>query len=113
MSEAVGRRRWARVPTHRRVLRDRVLRQRTAPVRTASPIWWAMPARRATRAGRFRFKLTTNRLLLDEAFLKFAVRNDVLIAMSFDGIREAHDLHRRLPNGGPTFDVLLERLQFC
>jgi uncharacterized protein len=50
-------------------------------------------------------------LLLDEAFLRFAVRNDVLIAMSFDGIREAHDLHRRLPNGGPTFDVLLERLR--
>jgi uncharacterized protein len=49
--------------------------------------------------------------LLDDAFLDFAIRNDVLIAMSFDGVREAHDRHRLLASGGPTFDILSERLR--
>jgi len=60
--------------------------------------------------GRFHFKLTTNGLLLDDEFLDFALRNDVLIAMSFDGVAEAHDAHRRFPDGSPTFDALLPRL---
>ena len=57
--------------------------------------------------GRFHFKLTTNGLLLDEAFLDFTLRNDVLVAMSFDGVRESHDRHRRLTDGTGTFDRLL------
>jgi len=64
-----------------------------------------------TQAGRFHFKMTTNGLLLDEGFLEYAVRNDVLIAMSFDGVRAAHDRCRRLANGGASFDILLERLR--
>lgn len=63
------------------------------------------------QAGRFHFKITTNGLLLDEAFLEFSLRHDILIAMSFDGVREAHDRHRRLRNGSPTFDVLCEKLR--
>jgi uncharacterized protein len=63
------------------------------------------------RAGRFHFKITTNGLLMDEEFLGFAVRNDVLVAMSFDGVREAHDRHRRLRNGEGSFDVLVDRLR--
>jgi uncharacterized protein len=61
--------------------------------------------------GRFHFKVTTNGALLDERFLEFAIRNGVLVAMSFDGVREAHDRHRRFPDGSPSFDVLLERLK--
>ncbi len=64
-----------------------------------------------SRAGRFHFKITTNGLLLDDSFLEFAIRSDVLIAMSFDGVREAHDQHRRLAGGGPSFDILLRRLR--
>ncbi|MBN1514538.1 MAG: radical SAM protein [Phycisphaerae bacterium] len=63
------------------------------------------------QAGRFHFKITTNGLLLDDAFLEFAVRNDVLIAMSFDGVADAHDRHRRLAGDRPSFDVLLPRLK--
>jgi len=63
------------------------------------------------RAGRFHFKLTTNGLLLDDEFLEFAVRNDILVAMSFDGIREAHDRHRRLRSGKGSFNILLDRLR--
>lgn len=63
------------------------------------------------QAGRFHFKMTTNGLLLDEQFLEFSIRNDVLVAMSFDGIAEAHDRHRRLPDGTGTFDLLLPKLK--
>ncbi|MHC4248005.1 MAG: radical SAM protein [Planctomycetota bacterium] len=61
--------------------------------------------------GRFHFKMTTNGLLLDEAFLDWTVREGVLVAMSFDGVREAHDAHRRLPGGAPSFDLLVARLK--
>jgi uncharacterized protein len=49
------------------------------------------------RAGRFHFKLTTNGVLLDDAFLEFALREDVFIALSVDGTPAAHDRHRRFP----------------
>jgi uncharacterized protein len=61
--------------------------------------------------GRFHFKLTTNGLLLDDEFLQFALDEDILIAMSLDGVREAHDRHRRLPDGSPSFDRLLPKLR--
>ncbi len=61
--------------------------------------------------GRFHFKMTTNGLLLDEEFLEFAVASDLLIAMSLDGVREAHDRHRRMPDGSPSFDRLLPKLR--
>ena len=60
---------------------------------------------------RFHFKLTTNGLLLEEPFLDFALENDVLVAMSFDGIAAAHDRHRRMPDGSGTFDRLLTKLR--
>lgn len=63
------------------------------------------------RAGQFHFKITTNGLLLDDEFLDFSVRENVLVAMSFDGVRAAHDRHRCLPDGGPTYDVLLAKLR--
>ena len=61
--------------------------------------------------GRFHFKVTTNGAKLDSEFLEFAIRNNVFVAMSFDGVREAHDSHRRSADGGPTFDHLLPRLE--
>lgn len=63
------------------------------------------------RASRFHFKITTNGLLLDENFLEFALRNDILIAMSVDGVQAAHDRHRRFPDGSPTFDIVQRRLK--
>ena len=58
----------------------------------------------------FHFKLTTNGVSLDRSFLDYAAANDVLVAMSFDGVREAHDAHRRLPDGSPSFEPLLARV---
>jgi uncharacterized protein len=63
------------------------------------------------RAGRFHFKVTTNGMLVDEAFLEFAVREDLFVAMSFDGTQAAHDAHRRTAGGAGSFGVLLPRLR--
>ncbi|MBU0717560.1 MAG: radical SAM protein [Planctomycetes bacterium] len=63
------------------------------------------------QAGCFHFKITTNGVLLDDSFLEFSIRNDLLIAMSFDGVREAHDKHRHMADGRPSFDLLVERLR--
>jgi uncharacterized protein len=61
--------------------------------------------------GRFHFKVTTNGLLLTDGFLDFAARHDILVAMSCDGIRPAHDRHRRLATDRPSFDLILPRLR--
>lgn len=63
------------------------------------------------RAGRFHFKVTTNGTLLDAEFLEFAVREDVFVALSFDGTQPAHDAHRRTAAGTGTFELLLPRLR--
>ncbi len=63
------------------------------------------------RAGRFHFKITTNGLLCDDDFLDYSVRNDILIAMSFDGVAAAQDAHRRLPDGSGSYDRLIDRLR--
>ena len=48
---------------------------------------------------------------LTRTFLQFALEEDILIAMSFDGVRDAHDRYRRLPDGSPSFDRLLPKLR--
>ena len=63
------------------------------------------------RAGRFHFKVTTNGLLLDERFLEFSIRENLLVAMSFDGVASAHDAHRRLRSGAPSHELLLSKLR--
>ncbi len=63
------------------------------------------------RAGRFHFKVTTNGLLLDEEFLEFSIRENLLVAMSFDGTAAAHDAHRRLRSGEPSHELLLGKLR--
>lgn len=70
-------------------------------------------ARRLEQQGgpHFFFKLTTNGLLVDAEFIDFAVANDLLVAMSFDGVAAAHDSHRRLADGSRTFATLLPRLR--
>ena len=55
--------------------------------------------------------MTTNGLALDEEFLDLAVANDLMIAMSLDGVRRSHDRHRRLPDGRGSFGRLLPKLR--
>jgi len=42
----------------------------------------------------FHFKITTNGLLLDEAFLTDPLTGEIFVALSHDGIAAAHDAHR-------------------
>lgn len=56
------------------------------------------------------YKTTTNGILLDEDFLKFAKTNHIEIAISIDGVKEAHDRFRRFKNGEKTFDMLQPKI---
>jgi len=53
---------------------------------------------------RFFFKITTNGLLLDKDFIEFACQESVFVALSIDGLKEAHDAHRRDAQGQGTYD---------
>lgn len=59
-------------------------------------------AREAENGCHYFFKMTTNGLLLDDAFLSFAVRENMFIALSLDGTLSAHDTHRKDMSGGGT-----------
>jgi len=61
--------------------------------------------------GRFHYKVTTNGTLLDESFLDEADSWGLQVALSHDGVREAHDRFRLRPDGGGTFDALLPSLE--
>lgn len=76
-------------------------------------LWTVARARELTAAGAppFHFKLTTNGLLLDDELCDWAAAADVQVAVSIDGVRQAHDAHRRLPDGGPSFELVAERLR--
>lgn len=60
--------------------------------------------------GRFHYKTSTNGILLDEAFWAKAAPTRLHVALSHDGLREAHDAHRVLRDSHGTFAILEERL---
>jgi len=64
----------------------------------------AYATERAHETGRDRmfYKITTNGLLLDGDFFDYAKEHDIFIALSLDGIGEAHNAHRIAADGGPT-----------
>jgi uncharacterized protein len=64
-----------------------------------------------TEPGRFHYKATTNGVLLDETFLCQANSKKLHVAMSHDGVRQAHDRFRMTPDAGGTFDTLNPRLE--
>ncbi len=53
---------------------------------------------------RFHFKITTNGLLLDDAFLDYAEAHRIFIALSLDGTGQAHNAHRIDLAGVGTYD---------
>ncbi len=59
-----------------------------------------------TTAQKVFFKLTTNGLLLDDAFLDYAKREGILLSLSIDGTRTAHDKNRKASDGQGSFDRL-------
>ena len=61
--------------------------------------------------GRFHYKITTNGLLLEQDFIVKALRNNLHVALSHDGLKEMHDRFRKTPEGRGTFDMLLPKLE--
>jgi len=62
-----------------------------------------------TKSGFFHYKVTTNGILLDDDFLKYANEVNLQVAISIDGIEPAHNTFRRFPNGEKTFDILNQK----
>lgn len=60
--------------------------------------------------GMYHFKITTNGLLLDEEFMDYSFRENIFIALSHDGIREAHDSYRVDRKGEGTFNTLSDKM---
>lgn len=58
----------------------------------------------------FHYKITTNGLLLDDAFLTGPETGEIFVAMSVDGIRDAHDAHRVDAAGVGSFDRLSPKI---
>lgn len=58
---------------------------------------------------RFRFTLTTNGVLLDDAVMEFANREMSNVVLSIDGRREVHDRMRPSRNGKGSYDLILPR----
>ena len=59
----------------------------------------------------FHFKITTNGLLLDEEFLTDPETRDIFVALSHDGVREAHDANRIEAGGAGTVDRLQPKME--
>jgi uncharacterized protein len=58
----------------------------------------------------FYFKITTNGLLLDETFMGLSIKENIFIALSHDGIREAQDKYRLDLRGDGSFSRLSEKI---
>ena len=56
------------------------------------------------------YKITTNGLLLDKEFIDFSIRENIFIALSHDGIQQAHDCHRVDSAGQGTFSDLSPKI---
>jgi len=52
---------------------------------------------------RFTYRITTNGTLVDSDFIGRCKAEGIKLALSIDGIQEAHDKHRRFQNGSATF----------
>jgi uncharacterized protein len=58
----------------------------------------------------FYFKITTNGLLLDQDFMDISMKEDIFIALSHDGVKDAHNKHRLDTADIGTFDILDSRI---
>lgn len=74
--------------------------------------------RRLTQYGRekaqqlgktIKFTITTNGLLIDDAFIDFVNENQMQVVLSLDGRKSVHDGVRRLAGGGGTYDKILPK----
>jgi len=57
-----------------------------------------------------RFNMTTNGTLMTEEMARFLAEHGITYLLSIDGAKETHDAHRRLVEGGSSFDAVMPRL---
>ncbi|MCI5943200.1 MAG: thioether cross-link-forming SCIFF peptide maturase [Eubacterium sp.] len=57
----------------------------------------------------FRFTLTTNGILLDDAIMEFANQEMDNVVLSIDGRKEVHDHMRPTRNGKPSYDIIMPK----
>lgn len=65
---------------------------------------------RAPRGTWLSFRVVTNGTLLDDDTIGFLAEQGIHVALSLDGVREAHDRHRRAPDGSGSFARVAEAL---
>lgn len=56
------------------------------------------------------YAITTNGCLVDHEKMQFFKDNSIKLLLSIDGNRSTHDLHRKLPSGEPTFDLIFTKI---
>lgn len=67
--------------------------------------------KKASAAGKsITWSITTNGVLVDEEKMEFFQANGVPLLLSIDGDRKSQDAHRRLADGGPTFDKVYPKI---
>ncbi|MDR0916612.1 MAG: thioether cross-link-forming SCIFF peptide maturase [Oscillospiraceae bacterium] len=59
----------------------------------------------------FRFTLTTNGVLLDDAVTDFCNAEIANVVLSLDGRRETNDARRKTPDGGGSYDTIVPKFQ--
>lgn len=59
---------------------------------------------------RLAYSTTTNGTLFDDAALELCLEKQVVVQLSLDGVREAHDRHRKYKNGRGSFDRIVANL---
>jgi uncharacterized protein len=74
-------------------------------------IWAVIDRCEKKDPGRFHYKVTTNGTLIDEAFLDQAGSTNLHVALSHDGVQQAHDRYRVKSDGQGTFDQLIPKLE--
>jgi len=59
----------------------------------------------------FNFTLTTNGMLVDDEVIDFCNKEMGNVVMSLDGRKEVHDFMRHTRNGGPTYDLIVDKFK--
>lgn len=57
------------------------------------------------------YSITTNGTLLNDEIGDYFAKHNVSLAISLDGSKKEHDLHRRFRNGAGSFDVIMNNIK--
>ena len=61
----------------------------------------------------FMYSVTTNGTLIDDEFIEFCKKNNILVGISIDGNEYTHNLNRKSKDNKNTFNMVLENARKC